>query len=116
MMMIFKTYFLERSYIVIDRVPETVVLGVESAMEKQLACAAATNSSGLVFDSAPSVRVFQDTGKSLKVCDEPEETTPDPESRSPVQIALAVLDVAILFTPHKFTKFVLKFFQYVHLL
>src|SRR6266851_1673520 len=61
----------------------------ERAMQKQLACDAASSSSGLVFPSGASVRAAHDTARSLNLWLESALTDPEPLSRSPFQIAFA---------------------------
>ena len=58
-------------------------------MEKQLACAAATSSSGLVEPPGSSVFAFEDTERSLNALDVVALTTPLPARRSPFQTACA---------------------------
>src|SRR5690606_2279985 len=67
---------------------------LESAIEKQLACAAAISSSGLVLPAVRSVREAQVTscspGAPLPVV-----KVPRPDARSPCQVTDAVLSAAI---------------------
>jgi len=60
-----------------------------SAIAKQLACAAARSSSGLVWPSGASVRAAHETGRSLNLRLEIALTVPLPLVSSPFQIALA---------------------------
>ena len=62
----------------------------ESAIEKQLACAAARSSSGLVAPSAPvpSVRSFHDVA-ACRSAPLLSDTVPLPVCRSPCQVAFA---------------------------
>src|SRR5712691_10367745 len=68
---------------------------LESAIEKQLACAAARSSSGVVWLAAPSVRAFQLRFASLNV---PlwALMRPLPDIRSPSHDAVARLSIALL--------------------
>src|SRR5260370_34283450 len=67
---------------------------LESAMLKQLACAAASSSSGVVWFGAPSVRAFQLRFASLNVplC---ALVRPLPDMRSPSQDAVARLCICV---------------------
>ena len=67
----------------------------ESAIEKQLAWAAAINSSGLVRPSGCSVRAGQLTPRSANAWLVVAVTTPLPDGRSPVQVASARLTAAM---------------------
>ncbi len=62
----------------------------DSAMEKQVACAAAINSSGLVRPSARSVRAVQLTGIG-GAAPLASATVPEPSISVPCQTVLAVL-------------------------
>src|SRR3979490_1500793 len=53
------------------------------ALEKQLACAAASSSSGLVFPCGASVRAPHETGSALNLPLGPQPTPPLPAARSP---------------------------------
>src|SRR6266852_2793409 len=68
----------------------------ESAIAKQLACAAASSSSGVVFPPAASVRDFQDSPASRSTPLVRELTLPLPDIRSPSQTACARLCMARL--------------------
>src|SRR5262249_34067964 len=65
----------------------------ENAMEKQLACEAASSSSGVVWAAAPSVRAFQLRFASLNV-PLAALVVPWPLIRSPSHIAVARLSIA----------------------
>src|SRR6266545_4347195 len=67
----------------------------ESAIEKQLACAAAISSSGLVFEPASSERAFQSTSRPPIAPLVTESMRPLPLFRSPCQVTSAVRSVAI---------------------
>lgn len=69
---------------------------LESAIEKQDACAAPRSSSGLVCPFGSALRAGHDTLK-VPAPDETNETEPDPSSKFPFQIADAFLVVVIKF-------------------
>src|SRR5688572_21170207 len=60
-----------------------------SAMQKQLACAAARSSSGLVFPCGASVRAPHETGSELNFPLVTAPTSPLPVARSPFHFARA---------------------------
>src|SRR5690606_38466390 len=62
---------------------------LEKAIEKQLECAAAISSSGLVFPFASSARDAQVTGWSAMLPEESKLTTPLPLKRFPSQTVCA---------------------------
>ena len=68
----------------------------DSAIAKQLACAAASSSSGVVFAPADSVRDFQDSPASRSTPLVRELTRPFPDISSPSQTACALLCMARL--------------------
>src|SRR5919198_6739197 len=67
----------------------------ESAIERQLACAAAISSSGLVFEPASSERARQSTSRPPIAPLETESMRPLPLIRSPFQVTSALRSVAI---------------------
>src|SRR5204862_7364067 len=67
----------------------------EKAIAIQLACGAASRSSGEVRASGASVRDPQLTGRSWNVPLDPELTPPLPLARSPCQVTVAVRTAAI---------------------
>src|SRR5919197_1969048 len=67
------------------------------AIAKQLACAAASSSSGLVRPPGAAVRDAQLTGKSVNNRLVLALTTPEPEVRSPSHVASARRTAAIVF-------------------
>src|SRR5205085_12095136 len=71
---------------------------LDSAIEKQLASAAAISSSGLVFDCPSSERARQSTSSPPIAPLVTESTRPLPLIRSPRQVTSAVRSVAIRFS------------------
>ena len=67
----------------------------DSAIEKQLAWAAASSSSGEVLPAGASVREDQETGRSVKSPLVPAVTVPEPSASEPLQVAVAVRVAAI---------------------
>jgi len=67
----------------------------ESAIEKQLAKAAAMSSSGLVLPAGSSVREAQVTSRPVTAL-LPSEKVPEPLTRSPCQVTRAVRSAAIV--------------------
>ena len=67
----------------------------ESAIEKQLASAAASSSSGLVPADASSARARHEIPTSV-AAPLPSENVPEPPVRSPFQVALALWSIAIV--------------------
>src|SRR5205814_10221404 len=67
----------------------------ERAIAKQLACAAASSSSGLVLPSGASVRAAHETGSAENFELEIALTSPEPLARSPCQTAFACRVAAI---------------------
>src|SRR5688572_30128653 len=67
----------------------------DSAIEKQLAWAAASSSSGEVLPAGASVREDQETGRSVKSPVVPAVTLPEPSASEPLQVAVAVRVAAI---------------------
>jgi hypothetical protein len=72
---------------------------LENCIEKQDACAAASNSSGLVRPSGSSVRDFQLTGMPLIVPLVTLSIVPEPLSRSPVQVTSARRTASLIDPP-----------------